>query len=440
MWLKRIQLGFLHTGVAIALVPFTSTLNRIMINEMGLAATVVTLLVAVPYLFSPIQIAIGSYADRNPIFGLRRSPYIAFGLLLCIGGAFFAPLVVELIVGQGWTLLTILLSALAFGAWGMGYNFASVSYLSLASELDEEGRSRTIAIMFFMMIVGIIFTAVLLRYMVPTYSLPALQRAFWTVGGASLVLGVLGLIRLEPRTARPITERRYTWAEMYSAVTQNRQGRLFFIYLIVLLAALLGQDVLLEPFGGAVLHMEVGETTSFTSIWGTAMLLTLILAGWLQAKFSKRLVAVIGGWSAMAGLLAIALSGIVPDGALILYAGIVIFGLGTGLSTVSNLSLMLDMTTAENVGLFIGAWGMANAMSRLLGQLMSGIVRDVLTALAGSEMVGYVVVFVIEALFLFISLMLLRRIDVSAFQSATTEEAGSSLVERAALMGKASGD
>src|SRR5688572_22010641 len=72
MWLrlKRIQLGFLHTGVAIALVPFTSTLNRIMINEMGLAATVVTLLVAVPYLFSPIQVAIGSYADRNPIFGL----------------------------------------------------------------------------------------------------------------------------------------------------------------------------------------------------------------------------------------------------------------------------------------------------------------------------------------------------------------------------------
>jgi MFS transporter, BCD family, chlorophyll transporter len=439
MWLKRIQLGLLHTAVAIALVPFTSTLNRIMINEMGIAATVVTLLVAVPYLFSPIQVAIGSYADRNPILGLRRSPYIALGLLLCVAGAFAAPLVVALIVDQGWTLLTIVLSVLAFGAWGMGYNFASVSYLSLASEIDEKGRSRTIAIMFFMMIVGIIITAVSLKHMVPTYSLPALQRAFWTVGGVSLGLGVLGLIGVEPHTARPITEARYTWGEMYAAVTHNSQGRLFFIYLIVLLAALLGQDVLLEPFGGAVLHMEVGETSSFTSIWGTAMLLTLVLAGWLQTRFSKRLVAVVGGWSAMAGLLAIALSGIVPNGAPILYTGIVVFGLGTGLSTVSNLSLMLDMTTAENVGLFIGAWGMANAMSRLLGQLMSGIVRDVLTSVVGSEMVGYVVVFTIEALFLFISLMLLRRIDVSAFQNANPDAAGS-LVERTALMGEAGGD
>src|SRR5688572_7959189 len=110
MLIKRIQLGFLHTAVAIALVPFASTLNRVMIYEMGISATVVTLLAVLPYLFSPIQVAIGSYADRNPIFGLRRTPYIALGLLLCVGGAFAAPLVVAMIAEQGWTAGTILLS------------------------------------------------------------------------------------------------------------------------------------------------------------------------------------------------------------------------------------------------------------------------------------------------------------------------------------------
>ena len=91
---KRIQLGLIHTAVAITLVPFTSTLNRVMIYEMGLAATVVTLLVALPYLVSPIQVAIGSYADHNPIFGFRRTPYILIGLLACVVGLFVAPFAV----------------------------------------------------------------------------------------------------------------------------------------------------------------------------------------------------------------------------------------------------------------------------------------------------------------------------------------------------------
>src|SRR5688572_29652112 len=127
MWLKRLQLALIHTAVAIALVPFGSLLNRVMIVEMGIAATAYTILFVLPYVFSPIQIAIGSYADRHPIFGLRRTPYIVIGLILCLVGVFLAPFVVSQIASQGWTLPTIILSILIFGAWGMGFNFASVS-------------------------------------------------------------------------------------------------------------------------------------------------------------------------------------------------------------------------------------------------------------------------------------------------------------------------
>jgi BCD family chlorophyll transporter-like MFS transporter len=91
-------------------------------------------------------------------------------------------------------------------------------------------------------------------------------------------------------------------------------------------------------------------------------------------------------------------------------------GTGTGLSTVSNLSLMLDMTTAAKVGLFIGAWGMANAASRLIGALLSSAVRDILTQLLANPVHAYVFVFSALALLLFISLILLRRIDVAAFR------------------------
>src|SRR3989442_85666 len=91
MFIKRIQLGMIHMAVAMTLVPITSTLNRVMIHELGFAATLVGILASVPYLFSPLQVAIGSYSDRHPIFGLRRTPYILLGLLLCVGGLIVSP-------------------------------------------------------------------------------------------------------------------------------------------------------------------------------------------------------------------------------------------------------------------------------------------------------------------------------------------------------------
>ncbi len=436
MWRKRVQLGLIHTALAITLVPFTSTLNRVMIHELGFSATLVTVLVALPYFFSPIQVAIGSYADRHPIWGRRRTPYIVLGLLMCVGGAFVAPKAAFALAGGG--LPALALSGAAFGAWGMGYNFAAVSYFSLASELDEKGRSRTIATMFFMMVVGIILTAITVGHLVDPYTPDALVRAFWLVGGAALAIGVIGLIGLEPRfdARTAVTEKRHTWADMTRAILDNRQARLFFWYMIVLLAAILGQDVLLEPYGGQAFGLSPAATTRITAIWGTCMLITLVLAGALQSRLGKKGVARWGAWGALIGFALIALSGPVASMG-VFYGGVVLLGLGTGLSTVSNLSLMLDMTTAENVGLFIGAWGMATAVARLLGQLLSGVVRDGVTALVASPVTGYVVVFVIEALFLVVSLVILRRIDVQVFQKRAGQPA--TLVERAALMGKAGG-
>ena len=70
MLVKRIQLGLIHAAVAMTLVPINSTLNRVMIKELALSATLVAALASLPYLFSPIQVAIGSFSDRHPLFGL----------------------------------------------------------------------------------------------------------------------------------------------------------------------------------------------------------------------------------------------------------------------------------------------------------------------------------------------------------------------------------
>jgi len=431
MFLKRVQLGLIHVAVAMTLVPINSTLNRVMIKELSISATLVAILASLPYLFSPIQVAIGSFSDRHPLLGLRRTPYILLGLLLCVFGVVISPQAAFLISDNLW--LGIAVGLLAFGAWGMGFNFATVAYLSLASELSgEKGRGRTIAVMWFMMISSIILTAIALSQMVDPYTAEALERAFWVIGLAALALGALGLIRLEKRSAMEsgLSSEGQSWGVLFKVITQNRQATLFFWYLAILLAAILGQDILLEPFGGEAFGMSVKETTRITSLWGSCVLVALLVAGALERRVSKTFVAKIGAWAAMIGFILIAVSGFM-DSQPIFFGGVVLLGLGTGLSTVSNLSLMLDMTTADKVGLFIGAWGMANAISRLVGTILGGVVRDVVTQIAQSPIVGYIVVFGIEAGMLLISLSLLGRIDVSAFRQQSEHM---SVVERAALV------
>jgi BCD family chlorophyll transporter-like MFS transporter len=425
---KRIQLGLIHVAVAMTLVPINSTLNRVMIKELALSATLVAILASLPYLFSPIQVAIGSFSDRHPLWGFRRTPYIVLGLLLCFVGLVISPQAAFLMSQN--LVAGIALGVLAFGAWGMGFNFATVSYLSLATELSgERQRGKTIAVMWFMMITSIILTAIVLSRLVDPYTPDALMNAFWIIGLAALFLGAIGLIRLEDRSAQYRESENLSWAWMFRQISGNRQAMNFFWYLTILLAAILGQDILLEPFGAEAFGLTVTQTTRITSIWGTCVLAALLVAGGLEGRVAKRTVVRSGAWVALVGFITIAASGVLLNLG-VFYSGVVLLGIGTGLSTVSNLSLMLDMTTIEKVGLFIGAWGMSNALSRLIGTVLSGVVRDLITQVAQNPLTGYLAVFIIEAAMIIVSLLMLRKIDVQAFRRQADEP---SLVERAAI-------
>ena len=414
MWRKRIQVSLVHVAIAMMVVPADSTLNRIMINEMALSATMVALLLTLPYLFSPVQLAIGSFADRHPIWGRRRTPYILAGLVLSAVGIALAPLGVYTFEESFWGGL--LLSGLAFGIWGMGFNFATVSYFALAAELtDEKGRSQTISTMYVMMIISVIVTALLIGRAIEVYSPGAVTSAIWWVTGVALLLGLAGLVGLESQTVQTVPRQQPPMRQVIQAITGNRQARLFFGYLILLLAAILGQDVLLEPYGGEAFGLSVAQTTRLTSIYGLCFLITLASTSLIEKRTNKRLVATVGSWGAVAAFVFIGGSGLLGSTP-IFYLGVVTLGLAIGFSTVANHSLMLDMTTAQNVGLFIGAWGMANALARLVGSVTGGAVLDSMSSLTGDRILSYVIVFGLKTVFLLISLYLLRRLSIQRFQ------------------------
>lgn len=422
MLLKRLQLALIHTAVAMTLVPINSTLNRVMIFELDISKTLFTLLAIFPYLLSPIQVAIGSFSDRHPILGYRRSPYILAGLLLCVIGVAVSPQV-AILISENFTL-GIIAGILAFGAWGMGYNLSAVCYLSLASELSgDEGRGRTVATMFTVMVIGLIATGISLSRMVPTFDPVLLERAFLIVAATALTLGLLGLLRLEPRSdgSSPAAKSEtYTVREMASAVTENPVAKIFFVYLLLLLAAILGQDVLLEPFGAQAFGMTLEQTSRIVSITNSFTLVAFIVAGFLDGKVKKKYMAQTGNLGALVGFVVIVISGLTASQSTF-YIGITLLGLGTGISTIANLSLMFDLTVPEKVGLYIGAWGFSNGLSRLVGLLLAGVVADVATTLTGDALSGYLIVFALEALMLFIAAFMLYRIDVAAFQRKAHE-------------------
>jgi BCD family chlorophyll transporter-like MFS transporter len=292
--------------------------------------------------------------------------------------------------------------------------------------------------MFFIMILFIIGTATGISKYLETYTPERLQNAFATVALIALIMGIIGLFKLEARHSQSIVaEKRHSLREVYNEISANPQVKRFFIYLVLMLAAVLGQDVLLEPYAARAFGIPIDKTTFITSIWGTAYLVSLLLTGLIGGKVSKIQIARSASWLAIAAFGIIAISGFV-GGLYLFYAGLVVLGLATGPATVSNLSIMLDMTVPGKIGMFIGAWGSASAFARLLGSITTAVVRDVVDAMpfnAGTT--GYASGFLLLAVFLLISLAVLKKIDVDAFIKNVYINDGStnSVIEHAALSG-----
>jgi BCD family chlorophyll transporter-like MFS transporter len=409
-----IRLSAIHIAVALTLLPIDSTLNRIMISELGIPASLVALLIAVPYLFSPMQMWIGALSERAPLWGWRRSPYIMIGLILCASGAAMSPQAAFAIhEGQWWG---IPLGFAAFGAWGLGFNFATVSYLSLAAELSGPSqRTKVVGMMWFSLILSMIIGGILFARSIDPYTHERLITSFYMICGIALGVGTIGIIGLEPRYRETVVEHKLGMRATWQLMSRNPQAKFFFGYLIILLIAILSQDVLLEPYAADIFAVPPAETTRYTSFWGMAFLVALLITSPLSNRFGLKPTAGVGAVIAASGLATIILAGVLHRVELLI-PGLAIFGFGAGLSTATNLALMFDMTVAGQVGVFIGAWGVADALARLGGTVLSGVIRDVIVYGLGSKLGGYTLVFFIEMVLLIVSVFMLRHIHVDMFK------------------------
>lgn len=419
-WIKVVQLSLVHVGISITVVPVTSTLNRIMIADMGLSAALVGLLVSLPYLLSPLQVAVGNWADTHTIWGRHRSPWILIGGLMAGFGSYLTAHAVHL-MPENFTS-GLLASMLVFIIWGLGVNIASVSYLSLLNELSEEQgiwRSRAVSVMWTAMILSTIGTSQLLSRMLVDYNVEKLYSAFGMVWFIAILCVFMGASGLEPAPKNDPNATRQNSAThpvtAFRLILANRSARRFFVYLLLVLVSIHAQDVLLEPFGAEALGMNISATSRLTSIWGTGFFITLVGGLSIMNSLGRKRSANIGAAVAAFGFVLIIISGLMAMPTFFM-AAVLVLGLGGGLMTVTNLSFMLDMAVPQAAGLYIGAWGVANFAGQALGNIVSGLLREVMYQVTGSAIAGYVTVFSLEVIGLLAAILLFRSISVEAFQ------------------------
>jgi BCD family chlorophyll transporter-like MFS transporter len=434
--IKTLRLSLLHMAVAVTTVLATSVLNNIMINDLRLAASFVGALIALHYLLSPLRVLVGRLSDTRPILGLHRSPYIALGLVLMAGATALMPGAALWAAAQ--PLAGGLACLLVFALWGVGLNTATVTYLALATDLfGEQQRGRVVSIMWTLMIVAIIVTAgvagsALKGYSVSADAAASLGAAALTAGDKALLLNVfaagalvvvllaaLGLVGLEPR-AGALAHMTQAGASLnlratFRLVADNTPARRFFVFVMTLFLAIAAQDILLEPFARSTFGWSVEQTTRLTQLANSGVLIMLILGGFvLVNRLGKQTTTLVGASVATAGFALIIASALAGEA--LFRPGVLVFGLGTGLIVAGAVALMMDMTDPEHAGLFMGAWGTAQAFGNGFGTLAAGIARDAALALTGSSLAGYLLVFAGEIVLLLSAIVLLMRVDVRAFR------------------------
>ena len=392
---RLLRLSLFQVSIGMAFVLLNFTLNRVMIVELGVPATLVAALVALPLLFAPARALIGYKSDNHvSVLGWRRVPYIWFGTLLQFGGLAIMPFALLLMTGRGavgglW--VGIIGASVAFLLVGAGMATAQTAGLALATDLSPEAkRPRVVALLYVMLLIGM-FTCSLIFGRILSGGFDP-YRLVGVIQGTAMVTMLLNVIALWKQEARVIGGTRRVDTVEFSVqwrqlIGEPRMRRL-------LLALALGaagfsmQDILLEPYGGHVLGLNVGQTTALSALWSAGMIAGFAYAARAldRAVDPHRLagMGVLLGIAAFAVVVMSAPLASVP----LLCVGATGIGLGGGLFTVCTLIAAMDHVPADKAGLALGAWGAVQATAGGVAILLSGALRDGFDALSMSGRLG----------------------------------------------------
>ena len=82
-------------------------------------------------------------------------------------------------------------------------------------------------------------------------------------------------------------------------------------------------------------------------------------------------------------------------------------GLGRGLFIVGSIALVMSLADRSHVGLFMGLWGVMQALAQGFGTIGGGLARDIMQQQLGDVALGYTLVYMTSLVLLSIAVILL---------------------------------
>jgi BCD family chlorophyll transporter-like MFS transporter len=416
---RLLRLSLFQVSVGMAAVLLTGTLNRVMIVELHMSASIVAAMVSLPLLFAPLRALIGFKSDTHrSVLGWKRVPYIWFGTLLQFGGLALLPFALLVMTGggDGPAVVGQIGAALAFLLVGAGMHTTQTAGLALATDLaTDETRPRVVALMYVMLLVGMMVSALAIGRALTDFTPTKLVQIIQAAAVLTMALNLIALWKQEARNQSATAARdvqppfRDAWAMF---IARPRTMRLL-VAVGLGTAAFSMQDVLLEPYGGQILGMSVGATTSLTALWAMGMLAGFVWAArQLATGADPHRLAGFGGVGGILAFLCVMFAGPLHAPAL-LGAGAIFIGAGAGLFSVGTLTAIMAISNADEAGgrsgLALGAWGAVQATTAGLAIVIGAFARDAVSAAAidqrlGSTLAvpttGYAFVYAIEILLL----------------------------------------
>ncbi len=444
---ELLRLSLFQVSVGMATVMLLGTLNRVMIVELSVPATIVAFMIALPVLIAPFRTLLGFRSDTyRSAIGWKRIPYLWFGSLWQMGGLAIMPFALLVLSGQqvvGPTWAGEVLAAIAFLMTGLGLHMTQTAGLALATDrADPDTRPRVVALLYVMFLLGMALSAIIVGFLLRDFTELGLVKV---VQGAAMVGIILNLIalwkqeKMAPMTkaerAAPRPRFREAWADLMQG---GEAGRLLAVVFLGTMAFNM-QDVLLEPYGGEVLGLSVAATTTLTAIWAVGALGGFVLSGKLlgQGRNPYRLAA-LGVLVGVAAFSIVVFAAPVQSTAMF-FAGAGLIGLGSGIFAVSTLTAAMNMPARglAGHGLALGAWGAAQATAAGLSIAFGGALRDGVNAMAtsgawgevlDSTATGYTFVYHTEIVLLFVTLAVLGPLVRHVKLTSDTNPQGSARI------------
>lgn len=448
------RLGLFQMGLGIMSLLTLGVLNRVMIDELKVLPFIAGAAIAMSQFVSPARVWFGQMSDARPILGYHRTGYVWLGVAAFTTLSFVALQGIWQLGGSiqatGWSIQSYgwaLIVAFIFALYGLALSASSTPFAALLVDVtDEDNRSQLIAVVWSMLMVGIVVGAIISSKLLArpeicgadilaydtTQAAPladiakltaTINPVFLIMPGIVLGLSWLGTVGIEKKYSRYTSrstlvqrEDKITFGRALRVLTANRQTGIFFSFLLVLTLSLFTQDAVMEPFGGEVFGMCISETTKLNVPFGMGTLIGISITGFLiLPRLGKQNTIKLGCIGAAVCSVLFIMAGFTANPGLLKYS-LLFFGLASGVLTAAATSLMLDLTAAEVAGTFIGAWGLAQAMARGFATVLGGAVLNLGKVLFTEPWLAYGLVFILQAVGMITAIILLRRISIREFQ------------------------